>query len=380
MKRIMPPEDPKRFGPARAALKGGRQAILRPLTADDGEALGEFYESVPREDTRFHCPYPLTRERAMRNARQADEPGRVTLVAQEPNTGRILGYAWYGWPDESSAKSGLGICIRRGHQDAGVGRALLTRLLEIARVVGPPVMQLTVQLANAKAIALYRKMGFVVVAEQMRQPTEAFAAEPEFRMERRCRECAERAGPPRWSSILASKDSGWPGSIRDYRPRVRWPVLSARHKAPIRRERPTLGPSWRPGGSCVGLADIGRSEDTHEEMPTIRGDGPARVQPLLTCRPAHVHPCSRAALFTCCGDMEARCDTSTQTRPKQAGMLWRSAGVEAVPPSCQWHGRRGTAVWRWKRVSRLGVDRRGGRAGRSGSLAGPAEAAGEEAA
>jgi ribosomal protein S18 acetylase RimI-like enzyme len=184
----MRPEDQERFGPVHAALRDGREVILRPLSATDGEALGDFYESVPSGDYRFYCPYPLTRERALQNAREADGPFGVTLVAQEPDTGRILGYAWYRWKDESSAKSDFGICIRRGHQDVGIGRTLMTRLFEIARCVGPPVMQLTVQLANTRAIELYRKMGFVVVAEQMRQPTEAFPAEPEYRMERRCRE------------------------------------------------------------------------------------------------------------------------------------------------------------------------------------------------
>ena len=77
----MHPEDPKRFGPVHAALRDGREIILRPLATTDGAALGEFYESVPREDYRFYCPYPLTHERAMQNAREADEPFRVTLVA-----------------------------------------------------------------------------------------------------------------------------------------------------------------------------------------------------------------------------------------------------------------------------------------------------------
>jgi ribosomal protein S18 acetylase RimI-like enzyme len=184
----MHPEDQRRFGQIHAALRDGRETTLRPLATTDGEALGEFYESVPREDYRFYCPHPLTREQAKQNAQEADGPFRVTLLAQEPDTGRLLGYAWYRWKDERSAKSGFGICVRRGYQDVGVGRTLMTRLFEIARCVGPSVMQLTVQLANTKAIALYRKMGFVVVAEQMRQPTEAFPTEPEYRMERRCRE------------------------------------------------------------------------------------------------------------------------------------------------------------------------------------------------
>ena len=180
-------EDQERFGPFRATLKDGRQVVLRLLATTDAEALGEFYVSVQREDYRFYCPYPLTREQAALVAADADGPFRVTLVAEEPGTGRIVGYAWYRWKDEQADRSGFGICIRRGFQSVGTGNALMGRLLEIARTVGPPVMQLTVQLANARAVTLYRKMGFVVVAQQMRAPTADFPTEPEYRMERRCR-------------------------------------------------------------------------------------------------------------------------------------------------------------------------------------------------
>jgi ribosomal protein S18 acetylase RimI-like enzyme len=77
----------------------------------------------------------------------------------------------------------MGICIRRGFQDCGLGAALMDRLGAIARDVGPPVMGLTVQQANPRGIALYQKMGFGVVREQVRPGD----GEPEFYMERRVR-------------------------------------------------------------------------------------------------------------------------------------------------------------------------------------------------
>jgi len=84
----------------------------------------------------------------------------------------------------------FGICIGRDLQGRGVGRALMVRLAEVAESVGPPVMQLTVQLANARAVALYRSMGFRVVREQMRANDDAgygFPPEPEYLMERETR-------------------------------------------------------------------------------------------------------------------------------------------------------------------------------------------------
>ena len=176
-------EDQERFGPTRAAMKDGREVILRPLKLHDGEALAEFYAAVPREDYRFYCPHPLTRQRALDNAGAAGSPFAVVIVAADADGGRIVGYGWYRWKDERLRASTMGICIRRGYQSGGLGRALIGRLLEIAGSVGPAFMQLTVQLANPRAIALYRSMGFEVIAEQMREPKEEFGAEREYQMD-----------------------------------------------------------------------------------------------------------------------------------------------------------------------------------------------------
>jgi len=169
-----------------AVLKDGRRVVVRPLELGDGEALAAFYESVPREDYRFYRPHRLDRQRAMENAANAGSLLEVVLVAQAAADGRIAGYAWYRWK-EADARSGFGICIRREFQSCGLGGTLMERLMEIARHVGPPVMCLTVQVANERAVALYRKMGFEVVAQQMLAAKDGFAAEPEYRMERRCR-------------------------------------------------------------------------------------------------------------------------------------------------------------------------------------------------
>ena len=48
-------------------------------------------------------------------------------------------------------------------------------------------MSLTVQKANPRAVALYQKMGFEIVREQMRNQVEEFPPEPEYYMERKVR-------------------------------------------------------------------------------------------------------------------------------------------------------------------------------------------------
>jgi ribosomal protein S18 acetylase RimI-like enzyme len=179
----MLPSDQTRFTAIDAVLKNDETVTLRPLATADGEALAEFYAAIPLEHIRFYCPHPLDREHALLNAGRADSPTEVVLVAETPE-GRIAGYAWYRW-SEGAPASTFGICIHPAYQEQRLGRALITRLLAIARHIGPPVMALTVQLANTRAVHLYTSMGFTPLREQTRQPdpTRGFAEEPEYYME-----------------------------------------------------------------------------------------------------------------------------------------------------------------------------------------------------
>ncbi|MBI3945733.1 MAG: GNAT family N-acetyltransferase [Armatimonadetes bacterium] len=176
-------QDRRRFPPVPAALKDGRVVVIRHIAGEDADAFADFYEAIPRADVRFYCPHPLTRERAAEEAAAADHPFRVRLVAVDDG-GVIAGCAHYGWRDAESPAGGFGICCRRGYQGCGLGRALMTRILEIAREVGPPLMYLTVQKTNARAVALYQSMGFEIVREQVRRAFDEFPAEPEYFMQR----------------------------------------------------------------------------------------------------------------------------------------------------------------------------------------------------
>ena len=184
----MRPEDQPRYAPVTASLKDGREVVLRLLSLDDAEALGDFYDSMDRATWRFYCPPRLTRQDAAWRTRWASSPTFVCVVAEDEETGRIVGYNWYQWKDEESRESVFGICVRAAYRGAGLGRALMARLLEIGREIGPGIMSLTVQLGNPRAVALYQKMGFHIVREQMRPRVADFPAEPEYYMEQSMRE------------------------------------------------------------------------------------------------------------------------------------------------------------------------------------------------
>ena len=185
----MTPADQRQFPPLAITLRNGTPVVIRPLAETDGAALAQFYAGIPPEDVLFYCPHPLTREYAFKNAAQAASPTEVVLV-METTGGTIGGYAWYRWSADA-AVSCFGICVARSCQGAGAGQQLISRLLAVARKVGPPVMSLTVQKKNPKGVELYAKMGFRVIREQFR----AADGEPEFHMELRVREFADGSGP-----------------------------------------------------------------------------------------------------------------------------------------------------------------------------------------
>ncbi|HEX2950422.1 MAG TPA: GNAT family N-acetyltransferase [Armatimonadota bacterium] len=184
----MLPADVERFQPIHAVLKNGMAVCVRPLTPNDGEAMAEFYISVPREDGRFYLrPSELTRENALTSAANSASPYNVELILESADK-RIMGYAWYRWEDTHAEKSVFGICIHRECQGGGAGKLLFSTINAVAEHIGPPVMSLTVQQANQRAFALYQKMGFSIVREQEVSERDGFPAEPEWYMERRTRQ------------------------------------------------------------------------------------------------------------------------------------------------------------------------------------------------
>jgi putative acetyltransferase len=90
------------------------------------------------------------------------EPHGCRLVAVAE--GRVVGSAGLHTAGTSLRRShvrGLGIGIAAGYQGRGVGRMLITRLLDWAdNWAGVLRVELTVHADNDRAIALYRAMGF----------------------------------------------------------------------------------------------------------------------------------------------------------------------------------------------------------------------------
>jgi uncharacterized protein YndB with AHSA1/START domain/ribosomal protein S18 acetylase RimI-like enzyme len=98
-----------------------------------------------------------------RQARELADPATCHLVAERD--GRAVGYAYLTQLDDAVA-SLVRLYVDPAHAGSGVGRQLLDRCLEVAGRRGCSDLRLTVWTANTRAIAFYRRNGFVVAGRE----------------------------------------------------------------------------------------------------------------------------------------------------------------------------------------------------------------------
>lgn len=139
----MPALDITRIGPADAADLG---TLFEALAADS-------------EAARFFHPHPLTRTYAAELCARTDTSRDRYYIARRG--GRAVGYALLrGW-DEGYAVPSFGVAVHPEARGLGVGQALLGQAVAASRASGAPALRLTVYKANARAVHVYRKAGFV---------------------------------------------------------------------------------------------------------------------------------------------------------------------------------------------------------------------------
>ncbi len=142
-------------------LKDGRSLLLRMATVDDAVPILENINLVCKEEVYVlmdEVPNDLERERAWLGS--FDHERNVLFVAV--HDGRIVGQAdcMGGTVSKNRHTGMLGIAIRDGWRDAGLGRYLLGRVLEWMRSRGFEKAYLDVFSTNGRARRLYESLGF----------------------------------------------------------------------------------------------------------------------------------------------------------------------------------------------------------------------------
>jgi phosphinothricin acetyltransferase len=140
---------------------------VRDATADDVAAITEIYnELIPTRSVTWTDHLDTVEERSAWLDRQQAR-GHPVLVAEDD--GVVAGFASYGefrdnakWPGYRYTVE-LSIHVRDGRWGRGIGRALMTELLDRARQNGMHVMIAAVDGENPESIAFHERMGFAVV-------------------------------------------------------------------------------------------------------------------------------------------------------------------------------------------------------------------------
>ncbi len=145
-------------------LRDGRACTLKSPAPEDAEAMLDCLRATWTE-TDFLArgpkdPLPSVEEERAFLQKQLDDPRSGMLMAFVD--GEIAGTT--GLHSQNIARflhrAGIGIGVRRAYWHLGVGSALLAEIIAQARRMGIEQVELEVVAENARAIALYQKMGF----------------------------------------------------------------------------------------------------------------------------------------------------------------------------------------------------------------------------
>ena len=151
-------------------LRDGSACILRAPREEDAAELLRYLQ-----DTAEETPYLLrTGEEAAKMTLEA-ETAFITGARENPNSmillaevdGRIAGTCDIGFTGKAKMRhrASIGIALRRAYWGKGIGTAMFREMIALARARdGVRVLQLEYIEGNARARALYEKMGFRVVS------------------------------------------------------------------------------------------------------------------------------------------------------------------------------------------------------------------------
>ena len=147
-------------------LKNGNTALLRNAEPSDACAVLENF-SLTHAETDYLLTYPDestfdTEREARFLQRKAESANEIEIIAVAD--GRVVATAGVdavGTRDKLRHRAEFGVSVLRAYWDLGLGRALTEACIQCAKEAGYEQIELTVVAENERAIALYRKAGFV---------------------------------------------------------------------------------------------------------------------------------------------------------------------------------------------------------------------------
>ena len=143
--------------------KDGRDIILRTPKWEDLDGLMEFINSLVEDGANIDCNQKVTREQEAdwlgRKLADLEKGTEFSLVAEVD--GKVVGNSEITKRGGYSRHvGGLGIAIKSGYRDIGIGTEMLRTLISQTKMMGLEMLVLRVFSTNKRAIHVYEKVGF----------------------------------------------------------------------------------------------------------------------------------------------------------------------------------------------------------------------------
>lgn len=149
-------------------LKNGKSAILRSPDETDAADLISYLQITAAETDFLQC-YPEERnmsleqeETFLRNL--MDDPNSVMILCRVDS--KLAGNCNLNRFrfEKNRHRASIGVALFREYWGLGIGTAMLTALIDVAKQQGIEQLELEVMGDNTRAIPLYEKMGFRIAA------------------------------------------------------------------------------------------------------------------------------------------------------------------------------------------------------------------------
>lgn len=155
----------------RFRARDGREVVLRAPSWGDLDDLLELVNSLVEEGADVNICEPYTREEEadwLAGLLAAVEKGeRLSVVAEVE--GRVVGHVEVRRGRCYESHTGVvGIAVKRGFRDLGIGTELMRMAERLARERGLELLILEVFSTNIRAIQVYEKIGYTTVGKVFR--------------------------------------------------------------------------------------------------------------------------------------------------------------------------------------------------------------------
>lgn len=145
--------------------KNCKSVLFRPTQSDDTEMLWQMFSTLSEATiSNLVPPFPRERIEGWTSNINPDVVLAIAAVVEEEGVKRVIGVSSLKFYPEVAFKhkADLGITVHDEFQNFGIGTALLSHMIALAKMRRLRKVCLTVHTKNLRAISLYKKMGFEI--------------------------------------------------------------------------------------------------------------------------------------------------------------------------------------------------------------------------